>query len=305
MCCLLRRDGNKKAATEENCSGSNHVGVKGLEPSTPCSQSRCASQLRHTPIDGAKIVLICYNFSFFSNLMCIFTLELEITRVMKLLIVEDDPSLRELMLRALTEEKYVVETASGFAEADSRIAGYNYDCILLDIMLPGGNGLQLLDRIRELHKKENVIIISAKDSLEDKVSGLEKGADDYLPKPFHMAELKARIRSVLRRGRTGGNLSIECGNVSIQPENGYVEVAGKHVELLRKEFDILLYFMQRPNHLVDKSVLAEAVWGDHADQADDYHFVYAQMKNLRRKLHAAGADIEIKAVYGFGYKLVI
>lgn len=237
--------------------------------------------------------------------MCIFTLELEITRVMKLLIVEDDPSLRELMLRALTEEKYVVETASGFAEADSRIAGYNYDCILLDIMLPGGNGLQLLDRIRELHKKENVIIISAKDSLEDKVSGLEKGADDYLPKPFHMAELKARIRSVLRRGRTGGNLSIECGNVSIQPENGYVEVAGKHVELLRKEFDILLYFMQRPNHLVDKSVLAEAVWGDHADQADDYHFVYAQMKNLRRKLHAAGADIEIKAVYGFGYKLVI
>ena len=176
---------------------------------------------------------------------------------MKLLIVEDDPSLRELMLRALTEEKYVVETASGFAEADSRIAGYNYDCILL------------------------------------------------LPKPFHMAELKARIRSVLRRGRTGGNLSIECGNVSIQPENGYVEVAGKHVELLRKEFDILLYFMQRPNHLVDKSVLAEAVWGDHADQADDYHFVYAQMKNLRRKLHAAGADIEIKAVYGFGYKLVI
>ena len=119
-----------------------------------------------------------------------------------------------------------------------------------------------------------------------------------------MAELKARIRSVLRRGRTGGNLSIEFGNVSIQPENGYVEVDGRQVQLLKKEFDILLYFMQRPNHLVDKSVLAEAVWGDHADQADDYHFVYAQMKNLRRKLQSAGADIEIKAVYGFGYKLV-
>lgn len=223
---------------------------------------------------------------------------------MKLLIVEDDPSLRELMHRALTEEKYVVETASDFAEADARIAGYTYDCILLDIMLPGGNGLRLLDHIKELHRRENVIIISAKDSLEDKVYGLEKGADDYLPKPFHMAELKARIRSVLRRGRSGGELTIEYGNVSLQPDNGCVQIDGKPVELLKKEFDILLYFMQRPNHIVDKSVLAEAVWGDHADQADDFHFVYAQMKNLRRKLQTAGADIEIKAVYGFGYKLV-
>ena len=223
---------------------------------------------------------------------------------MKLLIVEDDPSLRELMQRALTEEKYVVETASTFNEADARISGYSYDCILLDIMLPGGSGLQLLDHLKQLNKRENVIIISAKDSLDDKVYGLEHGADDYLPKPFHMAELKARIRSVLRRGRTGGNLSIDYGNVSLQPDSGYVEVAGVQLQLLKKEFDVLLYFMQRPNHLVDKSVLAEAVWGDHADQADDYHFVYSQVKNLRRKLQAAGADIEIKAVYGFGYKLV-
>lgn len=223
---------------------------------------------------------------------------------MKLLIVEDDPSLRELMQRALTEEKYVVETASIFDEADARISGYSYDCILLDIMLPGGSGLQLLDHLKQLNKRENVIIISAKDSLDDKVYGLEHGADDYLPKPFHMAELKARIRSVLRRGRTGGNLSIDYGNVSLQPDSGYVEVAGVQLQLLKKEFDVLLYFMQRPNHLVDKSVLAEAVWGDHADQADDYHFVYSQVKNLRRKLQAAGADIEIKAVYGFGYKLV-
>lgn len=224
---------------------------------------------------------------------------------MKLLIVEDDPSLRELMQRALTEEKYVVETASTFDEADARISGYSYDCILLDIMLPGGSGLQLLDHLKQLNKRENVIIISAKDSLDDKVYGLEHGADDYLPKPFHMAELKARIRSVLRRGRTGGNLSIDYGNVALQPDSGYVEVAGVQLQLLKKEFDVLLYFMQRPNHLVDKSVLAEAVWGDHADQADDYHFVYSQVKNLRRKLQAAGADIEIKAVYGFGYKLVL
>lgn len=153
---------------------------------------------------------------------------------MKLLIVEDDSSLRELMQRALTEEGYVVETASTFDEADAKVSGYSYDCILLDIMLPGGSGLQLLDHIKHMQKRENVIIISAKDSLDDKVYGLEHGADDYLPKPFHMAELKARIRSVLRRGRTGGNLTIEYGNVTIQPENGYVEVAGTQVELLKK-----------------------------------------------------------------------
>ena len=223
---------------------------------------------------------------------------------MKILIVEDEPSLREIMQRALLQERYVVETAATFAEADAKIAGYSYDCILLDIMLPDGNGLRLLERLKELNKRENVIIISARDSIEDKVLGLELGADDYLPKPFHTAELLARIRSVLRRGRSGGELVLTLGNVSLEPENGRVRVEGRELPLLKKEFDILLYFMQRPNHLVDKSVLAEAVWGDHADQADNFHFVYAQMKNLRRKLAEAGATLELKAVYGFGYKLV-
>lgn len=223
---------------------------------------------------------------------------------MKILVIEDDASLRKIITEALEGERFVVESASTYRDALMKIEDYSYDCILLDIMLPDGSGMKLLDRIKELHKRENVIIISARDSLDDKVLGLEKGADDYLSKPFHMAELKARIRSVLRRGKTGGNLSVEYGNVSVQPDNGYVEVAGRELQLLKKEFDILLYFMQRPNHLVDKSVLAEAVWGDHADQADDYHFVYAQVKNLRKKLVSAGADIEIRAVYGFGYKLV-
>jgi len=166
-----------------------------------------------------------------------------------------------------------------------------------------GNGLRLLEHIKELRKRENVIIISARNSLEDKVLGLEQGADDYLPKPFHTAELLARIRSVLRRGRSGGDLSLSLGNVSLWPEGRRVEVEGRELALLKKEFDILLYFMQRPNHLVDKAVLAEAVWGDHADDADNFHFVYAQMKNLRRKLAEAGATVELKSVYGFGYKL--
>ena len=175
---------------------------------------------------------------------------------MKILIVEDEPSLREIMYRALVQEHYVVETAATYAEADAKVAGYSYDCILLDIMLPDGNGLRLLEHIKELRKRENVIIISARNSLEDKVLGLEQGADDYLPKPFHTAELLARIRSVLRRGRSGGDLSLSLGNVSLWPEGRRVEVEGRELALLKKEFDILLYFMQRPNHLVDKAVLA-------------------------------------------------
>ena len=125
---------------------------------------------------------------------------------MKILIIEDEPSLREIMQRALVQERYVVETASTYSEADAKIAAYSYDCILLDIMLPDGNGLQLLKHLKELRKRENIIIISARDSLDDKILGLDMGADDYLPKPFHTAELLARIKSVLRRGKSGGEI---------------------------------------------------------------------------------------------------
>ena len=224
---------------------------------------------------------------------------------MKILIVEDDASLREIINRALVAESYVVETASTFFEADSKLAGYSYDCILLDVMLPDGSGLKLLEHLRALGKRENVIIISARDSVEDKVTGLEFGADDYLPKPFHTAELLARVKSVLRRGRTAGELSINLGNVSLKPENRVVSIGGKELLLLKKEYDILFYFMQRPSHVIDKAVLAEAVWGDYADDSDNFQFVYAQIKNLRRKLVDAAATIEIVAVYGFGYKLVV
>ena len=224
---------------------------------------------------------------------------------MKILIVEDEPSLSEIMSRALKQEGYVVETAATYAEADMKVAGYSYDCILLDIMLPDNNGLRLLEHIRAMGKRENVIIVSARNSLEDKVYGLENGADDYLPKPFHTAELIARVKSVLRRGRTAGELLIEFGTVSINPESRTVTVGGKQLSLVKKEFDILLYFMQRPRHMVDKAVLAEAVWGDYADDSDNFQFVYAQIKNLRRKLSDAEATVEITAVYGFGYKLTI
>ncbi len=222
---------------------------------------------------------------------------------MKILIVEDEPSLRELMCRELTRESYVVECAATYDEADRKLAGYSYDCILLDIMLPDGNGLRLLEELKRNEREESVIIISARDALEDKVEGLELGADDYLAKPFHLIELVARIRSVARR-RRGGRKGFALGNVVLDPESLRVTVAGEELPLLKKEFRILAYFMQRPNHLIDKTMLAESVWGDHVDQLDSFHFVYGQIKNLRRKLQEAGADIEVKAVYGFGYKLI-
>lgn len=223
---------------------------------------------------------------------------------MKILIVEDEPSLRELMCRELQRENHVVERAATYREADEKLAGYSYDCILLDIMLPDGNGLRLLEELKRQGRRENVIIISARDAIEDKVEGLELGADDYLPKPFHLIELSARIRSVARRSR-GGERGFRMGNVYLDPEKQVVVVAGEPLNLLKKEFNILSYFMQRPNHVVDKTLLAEAVWGDHVDQLDTFHFVYGQIKNLRRKLIEAGADIEIKAVYGFGYRLTL
>lgn len=223
---------------------------------------------------------------------------------MKILIVEDEPQLQEVIRRTLEKERYVVESARSLVEALEKTGVYDYECILLDIMLPDGSGLTLLEELKKLRKKENVIIISAKDSIEDKIAGLNLGADDYLAKPFHIAELVARVRSVIRRRHRDGENTIQVGNVLLYPDNFKVEVAGSPVELSRKEYDILHYFLNRPGRLVNKSTLAESVWGDHIDQVDNYDFMYAQMKNLRKKLSDAGADIEIKAVYGAGYKLV-
>lgn len=223
---------------------------------------------------------------------------------MKLLVIEDEASLQELMTLTLKKEGYIVENAMDYAEAMDKLGGYSYDCVLLDINLPGGSGLDILEHIKKSSSQLNVIIISARDSIDDKVRGLELGADDYLAKPFHLAELSARIRSVARRSRNDGALAYKAGNVVLEDASQKLLVDGKEVELLKKEFDILKYFLMRPGHTVDKAVLAEAVWGDHIDQADDFQFVYAQMKNLRRKLAQAGADIEIKSIYGFGYKLV-
>jgi len=163
--------------------------------------------------------------------------------------------------------------------------------------------LDVLKELKQLHRSDSVLIISAKDSLEDKVYGLDIGADDYLTKPFHLAELNARVKSIIRRKQAQGDISVELGNLQLWPDKREVSVEGELLQLNRKEFDLLYYFVVNPNRVINKMSLAEAVWGDHIDQADSLDFIYSQVKNLRRKLKQAGATVEVNAVYGFGYKL--
>lgn len=223
---------------------------------------------------------------------------------MKILVVEDEKELLKSIHDSLIQEQFLIETAENYQSASEKIALYSYDCILLDIMLPGGNGLQLLQQLKDMGKSENVIIISAKDSLDDKLTGLELGADDYLTKPFHNAELNARIKAVLRRKNQDGKNSIELANIELELTERTFFVDGERITLNRKEFDILHFFLLNKKRLVTKTALAEHVWGDHIDQADNFDFIYYQIKNLRRKLQQSNAEIEIEAVYGIGYKLI-
>ncbi|MGQ2982507.1 response regulator transcription factor [Flavobacterium sp.] len=222
---------------------------------------------------------------------------------MKILIIEDEQGLREVIRESLEKEKYIVETAYDYISGLEKIGVYDYDCILIDIMLPNGTGLDLVRELKAMRKKEAVIIISAKDSVDDKVAGLDLGADDYLAKPFHLAELHARIKSAIRRKNHGGNTAIVWNNIKLSPEQRSVKVDDLPLTLNRKEFDLLYYFIINPNRLINKTALAESVWGDYTDQADNLDFVYSQIKNLRKKLKDAGAEADIQAVYGMGYKM--
>jgi DNA-binding response OmpR family regulator len=224
---------------------------------------------------------------------------------MKILVIEDEQGLRDAIKKSLQKEAYSVETADDFNTAYEKLFIYEYDCILLDIMLPNGSGLDLLSELKKADKTENVIIISAKDSLDDKLRGLELGADDYLTKPFHIAELNARVKAVLRRHKLEGKNTIELSNICLDLDERTFFVNQEQVTLNRKEFDILQYFLFNKNRLVTRTALAEYVWGDHIDQVDNFDFIYSQIKNIRRKLKDSEAQIEIQAVYGVGYKLVI
>jgi DNA-binding response OmpR family regulator len=222
---------------------------------------------------------------------------------MKILIVEDERDLLESIAQSLERESFLVEKAMDFDAAMDKLLVYEYDCILLDIGLPNGSGLDLLKELKKENRKGSVIIISAKDSLDDKLTGLDWGADDYLVKPFHLAELNARIRSVLRRKEFDGQNITVLKNVSIDFTARTVHIDKEPLSLNRKEFDILTYFVANKNRLVNKTSLAEHVWGDQIDEADNFEFIYSQIKNLRKKLKDHQAQIEIQAVYGVGYKL--
>jgi len=223
---------------------------------------------------------------------------------MKILVIEDEPQMREAITQFLSEENYVVEEADDFTSGMDKIVSYDYDCILLDIMLPDGNGLAVLRKLKNLNKSDCVIIISAKDSIDDKIKGLDLGADDYLAKPFHFAELNARIKSVIRRKKSGGRTFLEIQNIKINPEERIVFVDDRIVDLNRKEFDILVFLAMNKNRIAAKSSIAENIWGDFIDQVNDFDFIYSQIKNLRKKLRDNGAKVDVISVYGIGYKLI-
>lgn len=222
---------------------------------------------------------------------------------MKILVIEDEREMRNNIVESLQQENYIVETAEDYQAASEKLWVYDYDCILLDIGLPGGNGLSLLQELKEKGKDGGVIIVSAKGSIDDKVKGLDLGADDYLAKPFHMAELHARVKSIIRRKTLGGSPVVTVGKLALDTEQRTVAVDGNGISFNKKEFDVLLYLVVNRNRLVNKTALAEHVWGDYIDEANSFDFIYSQIKNIRKKLKDCDAGIEIAAVYGIGYKL--
>lgn len=221
---------------------------------------------------------------------------------MKLLIVEDEREMAKSIAQYLRQESYVCEVAYTAYDAEEKIVSHDYDCILLDISLPDGNGLKILETLRRENKMDGVIIISAKNSLDDKIKGLNLGADDYMPKPFHLAELGARVSAVIRRKRFNGNNSISAHEIAIDLLGKCITVNGKPADLTRKEYDLLLFVITNKNRVVTKNAIAEHLSGDEAEVFDNFDFIYAHMKNLKKKLHEAGCQDHIKTIYGLGYK---
>ena len=221
---------------------------------------------------------------------------------MKVLIIEDEVELLIAISNFLTREKYICELAENFEKAEDKIATYEYDIILLDITLPDGNGLELLNRIKKRQKLAAIIIISAKNSLDDKIQGLDLGADDYLTKPFYLSELNARIKAVLRRKQFDGTSTLEFHEISIDTESKSVSIKGKNIILTKKEYDLLLFFIINKNRVLTKEAIAEHLWEDNINLADNFDFIYTHLNNIRKKIKSAGGSDYIKTLYNMGYK---
>lgn len=224
---------------------------------------------------------------------------------MKILIIEDEKELRSNIVSYLKGENYICEEASDFQTAMIKSESFEYDCILLDISLPDGNGLQVLRELKANHRLEGVIIISAKNSLDDRISGLNFGADDYLAKPFHLSELSARIAAIIRRRRLGGNKILTIHEISIDAEAKTVLVNNQPLEITKKEYDLLLYLFINKNRVISKNAIAEHLSADADGFTDNFDFVYTHIKNLKRKLSHAGSEDYIRSVYGMGYKFEV
>lgn len=219
-----------------------------------------------------------------------------------MLIIEDERKLSDSIVDYLKGEKYLCEQAFSFNEAMERVRLYDYDCVLLDLMLPGGNGLDILRDIKRRNNPAGVIIVSAKDSLDDKLNGLRIGADDYLAKPFHLAELSMRIYAVIRRREFGASNVLECGGVSVNLLEKSVTANGRPLTLTKSEYDLLLFFIGNKNRVLTKGTIAEHLSGDIADMMDNFDFIYTHIKNLKAKLAEVGLRDCIQNVYGMGYK---
>lgn len=221
---------------------------------------------------------------------------------MKLLIIEDEKHLADSLDAYLTENGYLCDVALNFDKANQFIHLYDYDCIIVDITLPDGSGLDIIHELKEIHSKTGILIISAKNALDDKLNGLEIGADDYLTKPFHLAELNARIKAVIRRRQFDGEPEIIFKEIRIIPDEHKVLVRAKPVELTKKEYGLLIYLIANQNHVLTKESIAEHLWGSQIDLVDSFDFIYSHVKNLRKKLMESGAGDYIQTVYGIGYR---
>lgn len=222
---------------------------------------------------------------------------------MKILLIEDEPELAATVREYLQGEGYLVEHAADFPTADEKAAVYEYDCLIVDVNLPGGgSGMDVIRNLKKARPEAAVIIVSARNALDDRILGLELGADDYLTKPFHLSELNARIKALLRRRHFGGNNDLVFHEIRVRPNERSVAVRDAALALTPKEYDLLLYFLANPNRVLRRESIAEHLLGDDADQMDDFNFIYSHIKNLRKKLLDHSCGDYLRAVYGIGYK---
>jgi DNA-binding response OmpR family regulator len=222
---------------------------------------------------------------------------------MKLLVIEDEPGLLQSIVEYFEQEDFLCERAGNFEEGIQKVDDFQYDCIILDINLPGGSGLQLLKYLREQRKNDGVVIISARNSIDDKITGLNLGADDYLTKPFHLSELNARVKALLRRKYAQGSNVLELGKLQLDLLARTATCNLQILSLTKNEYDLLVYLLNNKNRVISKQAIAEHIYGDQADNLPSFDFVYSQMKNLKKKLKDKGCDDLIQTVYGLGYKL--